>query len=173
MMRPEASPMTQAISNGLLPNTALGPLLRAELELGRNFAVAVGAQFFPEQRLTRAGADALFGLSLASLGPCYRAHLSERWALASCASLLLGSLGVSVASPEPVNEGARAWLAGACGLRLSFRTGALELSLSGEALAHFARKNYTVERQTPKRTESLFAEPAAGALVTFTTGARF
>lgn len=158
---------------GVLPSPTLGPLLRAELELHKGLAVVVAAQFFPEQRLVRAGAEAWFGLSLASVGPCYRIELGEHWAVASCGALQLGSLHLGVASPEVVDAGPRPWFGLSCGLRVSLRSGPFELTLGGDALAHFARHNYTVSRQNPLRTESLFTEPAAGALGSLATGVRF
>lgn len=162
-----------AVAGGVLPKPAFGPVLRGELELRNRLSVVVAAQFLPEQRLTRAGADAWLGLSLGSVGPCYRVELGEHWAVASCASFLLGSLSLSIASPEAVQAGPRAWLGVACGLRLSVRAGALELTLGGDALAHLVRHNYTVSRQQPLRTESLFAEPGAGVLGSLATGVRF
>lgn len=161
------------VAAGVLPALAFGPLLRGELELRSRLSVVVSAQFLPEQRLTRAGADAWLGLSLGSVGPCYRIELGEHWAVASCASFLVGSLSLSIASPEAVQAGPRAWLGVACGLRLSLRAGAFELTLGGDALAHLARHNYTVSRQQPLRTESLFTEPGAGVLGSLTTGVRF
>jgi hypothetical protein len=162
-----------AVAGGVLPKPAFGPVLRGELELRKRLSVVVAAQFLPEQRLTRAGADAWLGLSLASVGPCYRVELGQHWAVASCGSFLLGSLSLSIASPEAVQAGPRAWWGVACGLRLSMRAGALELTLGGDALAHLARHNYTVSRQQPTRTESLFTEPGAGVLGSLTTGVRF
>lgn len=161
------------VAGGVLPRAAVGPLLRGELELGKRWSVVVSAQFLPEQRLTRAGAEAWLGLALGGAGPCYRVELGERWAVASCASLLLGSLSLSIASPEDVEAGPRAWWGLACGLRLSMRAGAFELALGADALAHLARRNYTVSRQQPLRTESLFTEPGAGVLGSLTTGVRF
>lgn len=158
---------------GVLPSTTLGPLLRGELELHKGLAVVVAAQFFPEQRVVRAGAEAWLGLSLGSVGPCYRIELGEHWAVASCGSLLAGSLHLGVASPEVVDAGPRPWFGLSCGLRVSLRSGAFELTLGGDALAHLARHNYTVSRQNPLRSESLFTEPAAGALGSLATGVRF
>jgi hypothetical protein len=158
---------------GLLPSSTLGPLLRGELELHKGLAAVMTAQFFPEQRVVRAGAEAWFGLSLASVGPCYRVELGEHWAVASCGALLAGSLHLGVASPEVVDAGPRPWFGLSCGLRLSVRSGAFELTLGGDALAHLARHNYTVSRQNPLRTESLFTEPAAGALGSLAMGVRF
>jgi hypothetical protein len=161
------------VATGVLPKAALGPLLRAELELRRRLSLVVSAQFLPEQQLARAGADTWLGLTLGSVGPCYRVELSEHWAVASCGSFLLGSLSLAIASPEAVEAGPRPWFGVACGLRLSLRAGSFELTLGGDALAHLARHNYTVSRQQPVRTESLFTEPAAGVLGSLTTGVRF
>ena len=158
---------------GVLPSAALGPLLRGELQLHQGLGLVVSAQFFPEQRLVSAGAEAWFGLSLASVGPCYRVELGEHWAVASCGSFQVGSLHLGVASPEVVDAGPRPWLGLSCGLRVSLRAGAFELTLGGDALAHLARHNYTVSRQNPVRTESLFTEPAAGALGSLAAGVRF
>lgn len=158
---------------GVLPSATLGPMLRGELQLYEGLGLVASAQFFPEQRLVRAGAEAWLGLSLASLGPCYRIELGEHWAVASCGSFLAGSLHLGVASPEVVEAGPRSWFGLSCGLRLSLRSGAFELTLGGDALAHWARHNYTVSRQNPLRTESLFTEPAAGALGSLATGVRF
>lgn len=158
---------------GVLPGASLGPLLRGELQLHKGLGFVVSGQFFPEQRLVRAGAEAWFGLSLASVGPCYRVELGEHWAVASCGSFQVGSLHLGVASPEVVDAGPRPWLGLSCGLRVSLRVGAFELTLGGDALAHLARHNYTVSRQNPLRTESLFTEPAAGALGSLATGVRF
>ena len=160
-------------SVGVLPSATLGPLLRGELQLHRGLGLVVSAQFFPEQRIVRAGAEAWFGLSLASVGPCYRIELGEHWAVASCGALQAGSLHLGVASPEVVDAGPRPWFGLSCGLRVSLRAGAFELTLGGDALAHLARHNYTVSRQNPLRTESLFTEPAAGALGSLATGVRF
>jgi hypothetical protein len=158
---------------GVLPSTTLGPLLRGELELHKGLAVVVAAQFFPEQRVLRGGADAWLGLSLGSVGPCYRIELGEHWAVASCGSFLAGSLHLGVASPEVVDAGPRPWFGLSCGLRVSLRSGAFELTLGGDALAHLARHNYTVSRQNPQLRESLFTEPAAAALGSLATGVRF
>lgn len=122
---------------------------------------------------TRAGANARFGFTAASLGPCYRLELSRALAVASCGSLLLGSLSVAINTPEPVDAGARLWLGGAVGLRLGVQLGALELGLSAEALAHFNRRDYTVQRLNPSRSESLFTEPAAAGMGAVSVGGRF
>jgi hypothetical protein len=162
-----------AVAAGVLPEPAVGPLLRGELELRSRFSIAASAQFLPDQQLRRAGADASLGLSLGSVGPCYRVELDARWSLASCGSLLLGSLHFSIASPEAVQAGPRAWWGVACGLRLSLRVGAFELAAGADALAHLGRRDYIVSRQQPRRAESLFTEPAAGLLGSVTTGVRF
>ncbi|HEX2876224.1 MAG TPA: hypothetical protein VHP33_33460 [Polyangiaceae bacterium] len=158
---------------GVLPSPTLGPLLRGELELRRGVALVVAAQFFPEQNVVHAGAEAWLGLSLASVGPCYRIELGKHWAVASCGSFLAGSLHLGVASPEVVDAGPRPWFALSCGLRVSLRAGTFELTLGGDGLAHLARHNYSVSRQNPPRSESLFTEPAAGALGSLATGVRF
>lgn len=160
-------------ATGVLPKLAAGPLLRGELEVQKRLALVVSAQFLPEQRVARAGADAWFGLALGSLGACYRVDLGEHWAVASCGSFLAGSLSLAIVSPEAVQAGPTPWFGVACGLRVALRSGAFEVTLGGDALAHLARHDYTVSRLQPTRTESLFTEPAAGALGSLTTGVRF
>jgi hypothetical protein len=157
----------------VLPKPAFGPILRGELELFHHWSIVASAQFFPEQQLTRAGTDAWLGLTLGRFGPCYRVKLGDRWAVASCGSLLLGSLSLSIAAPEAVDAGSRAWLGVACGLTLSLQIGALEFAFEADALAHLRRHDYTVARQQPPRSESLFTEPGGGVLGSLTAGVRF
>lgn len=162
-----------SVAAGVLPSVALGPLLRGELYLSERFALALGGQFFPEQERSRVGAVAHFSLALGSIGPCYRVELGASWALASCASLHVGSLGVAVASPDPAEVGARLWLATSLGLRLGLRLGPVEMSLAGEGLARLDRRRYEVERQAPLRRETAFSEPAVAGVGSLTTGVRF
>jgi hypothetical protein len=157
----------------VLPKPAFGPLLQGELQLHDHWSVVASAQLLPEQRLTRAGADAWLGLTLGSLGPCYRVKLVGRWTAASCATFLFGSLSLSMASPEAVHAGPRAWWGVAYGLRFSIRVGVLELAFGADAFTHLMRRDYTVSRLQPSRTESLFLEPAGGLLTSLTTGVRF
>lgn len=161
------------VAVGVLPEPAFGPILRGELELFRHWSIVASAQFFPGQQLTRAGTDAWLGLTLGRFGPCYRVKLGDRWAIASCGSILLGSLSLSIAAPEAVQAGPRAWLGVASGLSLTLQTGALELAFEADALAHLRRHDYTVAREQPPRSESLFTEPAVGVLGSLTTGVRF
>jgi hypothetical protein len=158
---------------GLLPRPALGFSLRGELVLRGPLLIALEARYFAEQRWSRAGAESAFGMTLGSVGPCYRLPLAAGFSVAGCASLLVGALSLSVSSPEPLGAGARAWLGAEAALRVAYGAGALRLELSAAGFSHWGRRDYVVQRLVPSRTELLFAEPGVGLLSSAVVGVAF
>jgi hypothetical protein len=125
--------------------------------------------FLPEQRLNGAGGSYGFGGTYGGVTPCV-ALLGGRQASASvCASLLVGALHVVVRDATPLDAGARLWAAGALGVRLDWNpSGDVHWLLGADALAPIQRHDYVVERAAG--AETVFTEPAAGALLTLGVG---
>ncbi len=155
------------------PRLALGPSLRADVGLFDHVFGRLGASFFPEQHARAGSGDVAFGLTLGSLGACYRAPLSGVWSLSGCATALLGNLDVTVHSPTPLAPGARTWLAGSASAVSALRFGAAEISLEIAALDHFSRHTYLIDRASTPGADSIFVEPTFGALATLGAGVRF
>lgn len=163
--------------SGVLPRFALGVALAGSVRVVEHLYVAASATLLPQQH---AGAGAVgpnvaaspsdprstavdvgFGMTLGAIGPCYRVPLAARLSIASCASLLLGSMQVIVENPEPVAPGSRPWWGASAGLRLGWAPGRFELALGLDALAHFKRRSYRVEQAQASGSAVFFVEPAA------------
>ena len=160
-------------AENVLPQLAVGPTLRAEVQLVDRLFARATANFFPEQHARGASGDVAFGLTVGSLGACYRLPLTSAWRAEGCASALLGSLDVTVHSPTPIAPGARTWWAGSLGLASAWRLGQAEISVEIAALDHFARHTYLIDQTDPGSSGSVFVEPAFGALGTLGAGVQF
>jgi hypothetical protein len=177
---PEQSLSLGAIGlSRVLPQFSLGVTLVADVRVVNRLYAVVSGSLLPEQRQNAGGANVGFGLSLASVGGCYRLPFAESWSISSCAALLLGSMQVIVTIPEPqatvanpdqAAPGSRLWWAGSAGLRLGWNFGRFEAALGLDALAHFSRQRYVIERPNPT---SFFVEPAAAAAGSFVWGVHY
>lgn len=156
---------------GVLPRVAVGVTLSASARLVDRWFGTVSASFLPEQRVYGGNADVGFGLTLASVGPCYRVPIHNAWSVSSCAALQLGSLDITVVTPEPVAPGPRFWWAASTGLRLGWKSGPFETSLGIDALAHFTRHTYLID-QVAGSTSS-FIEPAFAGMGSLVVGAHY
>ncbi len=156
---------------GVLPHVAVGVTLSASARLVDRWFGTVSASFLPEQRVYGGDANVGFGLTLGSLGPCYRVPIHDAWSVSSCAALLLGSLEVTVTTPEPVAPGPRFWWAASTGLRLGWKAGPFETTLGVDALAHFTRHTYLIDRVVG--STSSFIEPAFAGMGSLVVGAHY
>jgi hypothetical protein len=157
----------------VLPKFALGVTLLSSVRLADRVYAVVSGSLLPEQPVTRGSGDVGFGMTLGTVGACYRVPITERFNISSCASLMLASMQVTVNNPEPVAAGARLWWAGGAGLRLGWNLGHFEVALGVEALGHPVRHSYLIERAEPVSSTSTFTEPAVGAAASLTAGARY
>jgi hypothetical protein len=182
---PAATEPEQSLSLGalglsrVLPQFALGVTLVGNVRVVNRLYAVVSGSLLPEQRQNAGGTNVGFGLSLASIGGCYRLPFAESWSISSCASLLLGSMQVIVTIPEPqaavatpdqAAPGSRLWSAGSAGLRLGWNFGRFEAALGLDGLAHFSRQSYVIERPNPT---SFFVEPAVAAAGSFVWGVHY
>jgi hypothetical protein len=165
--------------SGVLPRFALGVTLAGSVRVVDHLYVAASATVLPEQH-ARAGANAPnapadvgFGMTLGAIGPCYRVPLAARLSIASCASLLLGSMQVIVNNPEPVAPGSRPWWGASTGLRLGWNPGRFDLALGIDALGHFKRRSYRVEQAQVLDSAVSFVEPAAAIAGSLLLGVGF
>jgi hypothetical protein len=159
--------------SGILPRVALGATLTGSTRLFQRWFATVSASWLPAQRLRRDNADVGFGMTLGSIGPCYRMPIHEAWSISSCVSLLFGSLEVAVTNPAPVAPGARFWWGASTGLRLGWNTGPFEAALGVDALAHVTRHRYLIDRTEPISEDSFFLEPALALMGSLAVGAHF
>lgn len=157
----------------VLPKVALGPTLLSSVRLFDHLYAVVSGSLLPEQHVLKASADVGFGMTLGTVGACYRVPIAEAFDISSCVSLLLASMQVIVNNPLPVAPGSRLWWAGSAGLRLGWSSGPFEASLGIDALGHPTRHSYLIDSAEPVSSASSFAEPGAGAAASLTAGARY
>jgi hypothetical protein len=157
----------------VLPRAAVGVTVSGSAQVYERLYAAVSASFLPEQHLRQDNADVGFGMTLASVGPCYRIPLHSNWSITSCVSLLVGSLEITVTSPEPIAPGARVWWAASTGLRLGWNSGPFEAALGIDALAHFTRHSYLIDRSEPQMSTSFFVESADAFIGSAVAGVRY
>jgi hypothetical protein len=156
---------------GVLPRVALGVTMIASARLVDRLFGAASVSFLPEQRFSQADGDVGFGMTLGSLGPCYRIPIHEGWSVSSCVSVLVGSLEVTVTKPDPVAPGPHFWWAASTGLRLGWKAGPFEAAFAIDALAHLTRHNYLIEH-TAFATSS-FIEPAFAGMGSLVAGVHY
>jgi hypothetical protein len=157
----------------ILPRATLGVTLTGSTRLYERLFASVSASLLPAQHVQQNNADVGFGLTLGSIGPCYRIPIHPAWSLSSCVSLLAGSLQIAVKNAEPVAPGAHFWWAASTGLRLGWNAGPVETSLGIDALAHVTRHSYLAHRNEPPMSTSFFVEPAAAFMGSLVTGVRY
>jgi hypothetical protein len=154
---------------GVLPRTVLGASVLGRVPLSERFSLTGSVAFLPEQRVTAAGGAYGFGATFGGLTPCFDVLEGERAAASVCVSVLLGAVHAVVLDAAPLGPGARLWAAGALGVRFDWNpSGGVHLLAGADALAPFRRHDYVVERADAE--ETVFSEPAAGALVTLGIG---
>jgi hypothetical protein len=136
-----------------------------DVQLGDTTRLVLGGVHLPEQRESRNGASALFGITWLNLGVCHDFVRNDAWAFSTCASALIGTFHVVAVQPAPVDVGERLWAAGALGLRAEW-LGAAPTSLRTglELVVPVDRRTNSVEWNEPARREDLFTEPALGAI---------
>jgi hypothetical protein len=178
--------------SGVLPHFAIGVTLAGSVRLYDRWFLDASASLLPEQHAQgqvgqvgqaspagqagqagQTAAQAGFGMTLGALGPCYRVPLAARLSVASCASLLLGSMQVIVDNPEPVTTGSHPWWAASAGLRLGWNPGRFHAALGVDGIAHFKRRSYRVERAETLDSAGFFAEPAASVAGSLLIGVGF
>jgi hypothetical protein len=154
-----------SLSTALLPKTALGVGLAADVEPVRRIHGTVGFLLLPETK-TAAG-DFAFGLTAASLGACGDVWTSGSWAAALCGQAYGGAIHSVVLALEPTTPGDRLWLGAGASARLSgnvFR--ALRAEVAAEATAPLVRHRFFVEGAPG----TVFQQAPVGALVSIGVG---
>ncbi|MES1177464.1 MAG: hypothetical protein ABUL62_24290 [Myxococcales bacterium] len=159
--------------SGVLPHFALGVSLSGSVRLVDRWFVDASGSFLPQQHVQQGGGEVGFGMTLGALGTCYRVPLATRLSVASCASLLLGSMQVIVNNPQPVAAGSHPWWAASAGLRLGWNPGRFQVAIGVDGIAHFERRSYRLERAETLDSASLFVEPAAALAGSLALGVGF
>ena len=115
--------------------------------------------FLPEQRQLREGHDVSFGLTAASLGPCYRVFDGSIVRLSACASLLVGALHAVVFDPARGRTSQLLWLAATAGLRADWSPILRwKLYVGVDGVAPLQHRDYLVE-QAPAEYGTVFTDP--------------
>jgi hypothetical protein len=158
----------------VLPQISAGIEIRGEVAIAPRTYASLSGLFLPEQQASRSDGDVRFGITWATLGPCYRPVLTSSWELGGCASLVVGAMHVVVATPTPDEVGQRFYWGAAAGARLSFIPWpGWDLLVRAEALAPLNRKTFVIQHDRPSRAATVFAQPAVGALFSAGLGIRF
>jgi hypothetical protein len=177
--RAEHANFEQSLSLGVvglvrvLPRSSLGPTLVGSVRLVDRLYLVASGSLFSEQHVRTGSADVGFGLTLATVGGCYRMPIADSWSISGCAALLAGSMQVIVSNPVPVDPGSRLWWAASAGLRLGWCSGRFEAALGIDALGHFKRQSYLIDRNEPSNSASSFVEPGAAAAGSFVAGVHY
>jgi hypothetical protein len=149
-------------SPNLLPRAAFGGALSVTVR-GDLLGLHVGALFYPQQELERAGARLAFGLSAAQLAGCLWARRSdpELW---SCLGAQVGALHAVVYSPQPTSPGDRVWAAASSELGLRQSLGErLFVEAGATGIFPFVRNRFAIGGE-PGGTGSVVFEQR-GAIV--------
>ncbi len=158
----------------VLPQMAAGIELRANIDVAPRTFVSVSGLLLPEQQASRTDGDVRFGITWATLGPCYRPLATSSWEVAGCASLVAGAMHVVVATPTPDEVGQRFYWGGTAGARLTFVPSAgWELVARADLITPFNRRTFVVEHDRPRRAATVFTQPALGALFSLGIGIRY
>jgi hypothetical protein len=168
---PPASVATVALravaAFGLLPATAPGFALSADVPAYRWIHASAGVLYLPEQRTSDGGVA--FGMTAAWLGACAQPW-DSRTTLSLCANALAGGIHSVVFALEPVQPGEQAW--GGASLDAVFRArlvGPLEAELGADLVIPLTRYQFAVEPQSP----DLFQQPVAAGVVFVGVGMSF
>ena len=157
----------------LLPEPALGLRVGGDLTLAGALDLALALHFFPEQRQELSGFDVSFGLTYASLGPCYRVVDVARVQLAGCGAFSLGAMHAVTFEPEQSQKSELRWTAASLGLQaawLLFQPVTLRAGV--EAVVPLEQHEYLILRDDSAPVR-VFADPEIGATAHFGLGGRF
>jgi hypothetical protein len=139
---------------GLLPGLAPGFVLGAEVPLLAWLGVTVDLRYWPEQQTEAMDERFAFGLTAASLGPCFEALPGSRVGLSLCGLGQLGSIHAVVYDLEPTAPGDRLWAAAAAKVQLYAVLDRWRLVLAGTATAPFTRHRF----KASGRDETIFRQ---------------
>jgi hypothetical protein len=157
----------------ILPEPALGLRVGGELGLWAELDLALSLSFFAQQRERLRGFDVSFGLTYASLGPCYRFVDAARVQLAGCAAFSLGAMHAVTFEPERGRTSELRWTAASLGAQAAWLlVGPVTLRGGVEAVVPLEQHEYVIVRGDSERV-SVFSDPVLAATAHLGLGGRF